>query len=327
MMAMHARVLILLSVLALSSGCTSPDDAFSGAPTYYQDVAPLMAEHCWSCHSEGNIAYLPLTKYEYASTAAKLVVDATQSGRMPPYHVDASGDCQTFVDDRTLSVDDLELLASWAEAGAPAGEEAPLPEVAGLPELAEVTTTLDPGESYAPSPALDDDYRCFIVDPEITSDKFLTAYRVRPGVLAQVHHVVLYSIDNVAEATLATQLDAAESGPGYTCFGGSGTGAGRTLAGWAPGTGATEYPAGTGLRVIGGQKLIMQVHYNQSAVTAVEPDRTTIELTLKDSVAEEAIITGTLDISLQLAPGMASTTESAALPVPPLARDLKIYGA
>jgi Copper type II ascorbate-dependent monooxygenase, C-terminal domain len=321
----HAKCLALVAV-SLACGCSNSTDAFSDGPTFYQDVAPLMAEHCWSCHSEGNIAYLPLTSYARASAAAELIVDVTESGRMPPYHVDASGDCQSFRDARTLSDRQLELLADWADAGAPAGDETPLPHAAPPTELSEVSVTLDPGESYVPDPALDDDYRCFLVDPAITSDRFLTAYRVRPGELAEVHHVLLYSTDNAAEAARAAQLDAAEPGPGYTCFGGSGTGAGRTLAGWAPGTGATRYPEGTGLRVIGGQPLIMQIHYNQNAVSATRPDHTVIELTLADRVDKEAIITGTLDLSLQLAPGNAELVQSAALPVPPLTSKLEIYG-
>ena len=32
-----------------------------------------------------------------------------------------------------------------------------------------------------PQPGLDDDYRCFIVDPAIDTDMFLTAYEVLPG--------------------------------------------------------------------------------------------------------------------------------------------------
>jgi copper type II ascorbate-dependent monooxygenase-like protein len=303
-------------------GCTasSSDDA----PTYHGDVAPLMAQHCVSCHSEDNIAPFVLTRYEPARQMAPFIKTAVETRTMPPFHVDDSGACQSFQGAR-LSDDDIETIAAWVDAGAPEGEPAEEPlEAPEHPTLDNVSSTLDPGIEYTPNPALADDYRCFIVDPMIDTDQFLTGFEVHPGEPSQVHHVVLFSVDTAAELAVAHELDDAEEGPGYTCFGASGTGpAARSLGVWTPGTPATRYPEGTGLRVVGGMPLVMQVHYNNGKL----PDRTTVLLSLEPSVAREALITGVFDLQLDLVPGNAAVEESAAAPVPPLAVPVTIHGA
>ena len=40
-----------------------------------------------------------------------------------------------------------------------------------------------------------DEYRCFLVDPQLPGDRFLTGYDVRPGNDAIVHHVLVMPVD------------------------------------------------------------------------------------------------------------------------------------
>jgi hypothetical protein len=248
---------------------------------------------------------------------AAFIKTAVEARTMPPVAIEDSGSCQTFRGARRLTDDEIAIIGDWVDAGAPEGD--PPDEPLGLPardSLKSVTTTLDAGVDYTPNPMLADDYRCFLVEHGFAEDRFLTAYEVHPGQPSEVHHVVLYSVDTAAELATAIELDEAEPGPGYTCFGASGTGpAARSLAVWAPGTGATRYPDGTGLRVVGGLPLIMQVHYNRGTI----PDRSTIALTLEEQVSREALITGVFDLQLDLQPGNASAEESAGVAMPALA--------
>jgi hypothetical protein len=315
------RIVASIVGAGLLAGCGNEYE--SDAPTYYQDVAPILAQNCLSCHSPGGIAPLPLGSYAEAQVAATRIAAETAARRMPPFHVDNSGDCGTFRDARWLDDDAIATLGSWSAAGAPEGTEAPAPSVPLLPTLANVSVTVDAGSAYTPRTGADDDYRCFLVDLAIDRDHFLTGYEVKPDAVSQVHHVVLYSVDSAAEQAIAEGLDAAEDGPGYTCFGGSGTGAGRSLAVWTPGAGATSYPEGTGLRVVGGRPLIMQIHYNRGTL----PDRSAVDLTLVESVEKEAFFTGTFDISLALTPGMEHIEQTAALPLPALPGPMQIHGA
>ncbi|MEZ4439349.1 MAG: hypothetical protein R3B72_09685 [Polyangiaceae bacterium] len=313
-----------LAVAALLVGCGGETATTTPTgPTYHGDVAPILADHCLGCHGADGIGPLSLHDYASASNAAAAVADATREGRMPPFHALDDGSCRSFVDGPTISDEQIATLSRWAEAGAPEGEPIPPPMRSAGPELREVSAVLDPGADYLPGTTeADDDYRCFIVDPKLDQDRFLVAYRVDAGVPRAVHHVVLYAVADTAEAAEVQALDDADPGLGYRCYGGPGTAESRSLAAWAPGTQATRYPEGTGLRLLADLPLVMQVHYSRGG----EPDRTTMALELTDTVAEEAIITGVFDVSLELPPGQASVSQTAALPLPPLDKPLRLYG-
>lgn len=286
----------------------------SVAHTYEEDVAPILARQCLGCHRTGGIAPFALGSYTEARAHAAAIADSTATRRMPPFLIDNSGACNTFVDTPWLTEREIETIGRWVELGAPrgepsaaqsqaevaappGGEEAPAP-----PPPIVVGATLDPETDYQPREELGDDYRCFLVDPGNTEDRFLTGYEVVPGDPSIVHHVILYSIDDDGGMSRAVQLDAEEPGPGYTCFGTSGLSiqSSRAVAAWAPGTAATRYPAGTGIRLHGGRRAIMQVHYNTE--NGVGPDRTRIHLELAPAVDRPAEILAVADLALN-APG------------------------
>ena len=141
-------------------------------------------------------------------------------------------------------------------------------------------------EDYTPSAPTGsgtDDYRCFMLDPKVTSDQFITGFNVLPGNPDVVHHVILFRVpaDLVAEAE---QKDAATPGQGWTCFGNSGLGSGVEiddapwLGAWAPGGSEQVYSKGFGEKLGKGSRVIMQVHYNLLA--GKSPDRSAAELRL-----------------------------------------------
>ena len=61
------------------------------------------------------------------------------------------------------------------------------------------------------------------------------------------------------------------------------------IGSWAPGSHGTDFPPDTGLPVEPGSKIVLQVHYNTLAAGA-QPDRTSIDVRLADSVGKEAWI-------------------------------------
>jgi hypothetical protein len=320
MNSMRHATLPLLFVAACSGESVTAKPG--SAPTYHQEVAPVLAENCLVCHRDGGIAPISFEDYETARAWAPLIKAATASRTMPPWIVSDRSDCQSYAHSRALRDDEIALLGAWADAGAPEGEPAAPPATPEPTDLDDPSVILDAGADYTPRADLEDDYRCFVVDPAVAGDRFLTAYQVHPDAVEEVHHVVLYAIDSDAEEAKAHELDAAEDGPGYTCFGGAGTGGGRVLAVWTPGTGATRYPAGTGLRLFAGRELVMQIHYNRPT----RADRSSIALELASAVAAEAILTSVADPSLSLPPGQASVKQTAAWPVPPLAAPVKLRG-
>ena len=291
---------------AASSGSTSSGGL--GAPTYYEDVAPILVKHCGGCHASGSIAPFPLETYEDAASIADLLVKTTASRTMPPFRADNSGACNTFADARWLSDAELGTIADWATGGVLQGDPAnappkPKPELG----LANVGATLDMGLSYTPPIDAPDDYRCFLVDPKLASTKYLTGFDVVPGDPRVVHHVVVFVPTDDQAVADAEALDAMDATPGWSCFGGADVNANLSVA-WAPGVPATHFPAGTGLEIPAGRKVILQMHYNVSQGSF--PDRTRVDLELAGAVDHVAHIEPLVDFNLLLAPKLADASTS-----------------
>ncbi len=146
--------------------------------------------------------------------------------------------------------------------------------------------TLTMPAAYTPAAPNDtgtDDYRCFLLDPQLADDVYLTGTFVQPGNASVVHHVILFSAppSQVAEAEA---LDAADPGEGWTCFGGSGLrgdnglDSAPWLGAWAPGGRESVSPAGYGKLLGHGTQVIMQVHYNLLAGTSPDVSSTLLRV-------------------------------------------------
>ena len=154
----------------------------------------------------------------------------------------------------------------------------------------------------APTGVGTDDYRCFLLDPKIAADSFITGFDVRPGNPDVVHHVILFRVppDLVGQAE---RKDADTPGEGWTCFGGSGIDDGSIydapwLGAWAPGGAEQVYAAGLGERFDAGARIVMQVHYN--LVNGVEPDTSAAKLRLTRDPSTTALETRLLPAPVEL---------------------------
>jgi Copper type II ascorbate-dependent monooxygenase, C-terminal domain len=162
---------------------------------------------------------------------------------------------------------------------------------------------------YVPSPPNGgtDDYRCFLLNPDLRTAAYLTGSEFLPQNSAIVHHAIFFRV-SPSDVTQARNLDAQSPGEGWTCFGGTGIEAAdgpaasldgdgpAWLAAWAPGGGEAVAPAGTGYALQPGSGIVMQVHYNLLAFggKAPGPDRSGIQLRLRDGTAKLAPLQTTL---------------------------------
>ena len=290
------------------------DDASTGAevdpdaPTFYGDVLPVVIENCAVCHQEGGIGPFALESYETARDLAEVIALQTSQRLMPPFTVDNSGECNTFVDARWLDQDQIDVFAAWAEAGAPEGDPTlAQPELPPIPTLeADDTTEFATPAGYQPIPDTTgtnglDDYQCFLMDPGVGDQtRYLTGYEVAPGNPTVTHHLVGFLVDLEAEGGLfgtngdiiQTLDEASPDQPGWDCYGGPGNAVipiGTPIT-WAPGSGALEFPEGTGIPIPPGHGLVVQMHYNLAYGDG--EDSTTIRLAWADEVEREAVMSG-----------------------------------
>ena len=241
---------MLSPLLMTLFACTSPggetplDDSAASSPelSWHQDARPIIESHCLSCHSLDAEVSFPLETYDQVAGAKAGIADAVSSGRMPPWL--ASGDCNDYAYDISLSEDEKATLLDWIELGAPEGD--PETSIAGELLEREPMERVDvelPLPSYVPNEAADDDYRCFPFALDIDEPGYVTGYEILPENPGLVHHVVLYTADaDMYEAFL--ELDEAEDGAGYTCYGSPGLlgNDAAWIGAWAPGavTGALK---------------------------------------------------------------------------------------
>lgn len=280
-------------ILALASaipllGCSSEPDTSdaqtegpAAGPTFHKDVAPILQKHCQGCHSPGEIAPFSLTEYADAKQVADLLVARTEDRSMPPWGAIETDECTPrfgWKDDARLSDAELATLKGWKDAGAPEGDPKDAPASAGTKdsEWESANLTLEPKKAFLASGGADQ-LRCFVIDPKLTQDTYVSGLNVIPGNPKVVHHVGVF-IDRYGESEALADADG-----GYQCFSSAGFQSAQVLGIWVPGGGPSEYPPDTGFLVPAGSKLVMQVHYHPAGTEAA-PDLTRMQLRFLDEV-------------------------------------------
>ncbi|MFV8750392.1 hypothetical protein ACNOYE_07560 [Nannocystaceae bacterium ST9] len=284
---------------------TDTDTGSELAPTYWQDVAPIYFDNCVTCHSEGGIGPFVLDDYASAATWAPAAASAVESRQMPPWLVTSDGSCGDWANSKALEQAEIDTILAWVAADMPEGEPRDDLQVPEQPSLGgdafEIVTP-----EFEPAPqggvfAEFDEYRCFLFDPELEQDKFLTGYEVTPGNQALVHHVLTMPVDpdEVVDAEGTTNLQVIEAldaeSPdrlGWPCFGAAGDNV--SVRGipvtWAPGQGLVDFPEGSGARIGAGDLLVTQIHYNMADPDVIgQTDSSMVRMRLEDSVEREGI--------------------------------------
>ena len=130
-----------------------------------------------------------------------------------------------------------------------------------------------PGGAYRPEPAAGslEDYRCFLLDPDLDADSYLTGSGFLADNQLVVHHAIVYRVDPERVAD-AQDKDDADDDTGWSCFGGPGVEStgdpiaalddAAWLSAWAPGGGESTFREGTGMPIEAGSKVVLQVHYH-----------------------------------------------------------------
>jgi Copper type II ascorbate-dependent monooxygenase, N-terminal domain/Copper type II ascorbate-dependent monooxygenase, C-terminal domain len=288
------RAFVLGATVLLLAACGGggSDD---GPPSFVRDVAPILQSKCASCHRDGGIAPFSLESAQTAKAQAGAIAALVESRLMPPWPPGPASPDFAGQEERTLSAEQIETVMRWARSGASV-DGAALKAPAAEPPRAEgdervVELTLP--DAYTPSGETDD-YRCFLLDPELADDAFVTSAVIRPGAPRVVHHVILFRAEP-NQVDEAARLDAEHEGQGWPCFGGTGLDVGPSsltdagwIAAWAPGGEPVRYPAGTGSPLAAGSGVVMQVHYN--LLNGRSADRTAAVLTVApgDSALEPA---------------------------------------
>jgi len=274
--------------LGCSGNGSGPTLTTGGSVTFHKDVEPILQQHCDMCHVANGIAPMPLVTYEDSQPYAALMAAQTSSRAMPPWGAVSTPDCQppgSWKDDPTLSDGQIATLAAWSAAGAPEGDPADAPP-ALTPQpigLSGVNADLAPPAPWTLTSPSGDEFRCFVMDPQLAQTTYLNGSFVVPGNPLIVHHALVFTDPKAASRALVT--DAATQS--YDCFGGPGISQTALLAAWAPGGLPTDYPSNVGAELDAGTLLVMQVHYHPHVATDTPPsDQTHFQMRLVSTAPE-----------------------------------------
>lgn len=94
-----------------------------GAPTFADDIRPMLAKKCVACHSTGGMGPFNLQTYEQVRKRADLVRLVCLTGQMPP--TDARSDIGQLTPHQPLSPAELLAVQDWFRLGMPEGRKTP----------------------------------------------------------------------------------------------------------------------------------------------------------------------------------------------------------
>jgi peroxiredoxin len=232
----------------VAHGCLIHFDGGEGpdsAPvSYAQEIAPLLATKCLTCHSEGNIGSWAMSDFQHVKGMASMIEEVILTRRMPPW--DADPQFGKFENEASLTVAQAQILLRWIEQGALRGDG---------PDLL-ATTTIPPAEDWPlgkpdivvrlPRPQQIPatgvlEYRHIDVPAGNANEGWVGGAWVKPGNKQVVHHVI---------ARLKDEDDGKKRPEERQVF-----------AGWAPGSTQGWTPKGTGKFLPANARFEIELHY------------------------------------------------------------------
>ena len=209
---------------------------------YATQVAPVLADKCVSCHTQGGMGPFAMNSYDVVKGFAPMIRETIRTQRMPPYHSDNHG--AVWTDDMRLSDAQKKLVVNWIEAGSPRGAgKDPLPDAAkpapkwplGEPDVVLQVPTFDvPAVGIVA-------YQDRSIPTQLTEGKWLKA-TAWANATPTVHHALAGWIPNVDP-----------NGRGFSWN--------VALGGYGPGGAPNLTPADTGIYLPAGGSFAWQMHY------------------------------------------------------------------
>jgi hypothetical protein len=252
--------------------------------TWSEHVAPIVYNHCTSCHRPGEIGPFSLTNYNQAYSWGNMIQYVTEIRYMPAWKPDPNYGVK-YLKENYLQDDEVALIKAWVDGGMPQGDPALEPSLPQFPSGSQVGTPdlvlsfaqthMHPGTDY-------DEYRYFVIPTGLTEKKDLVALEMRPGNTQIVHHALFWADDTGTAAALDAQT------PEYGYDGSQVSGGGINnfddqLPGYVPGVRPHVLNNGIAQQVPANADLVVQIHY--APTTSDEPDSSTFNLFFADKPA------------------------------------------
>jgi len=270
---------------------------------YATQIAPILADKCVVCHTQGGLGPFAMNSYDVIKGFAPMIREVLRTKRMPPYHSDDHG--ATWTDDMRPTNAQVKSIVNWIEAGSPRGTgKDPLPDAAkpapkwplGEPDVIVQVPAFDvPATGVV-------DYQNRSIPTNLVEGKWLKA-TAWANATPTVHHALAGYIPRVDP-----------TGRGFSWN--------VALGGYGPGGAPNLTPDNTGIYLPPGGSYAYQMHYTPVG----KPTTDTTEVGYyfyKEQpkfILRQASIT---DFSIEIPPGNGRHMETAYLEFP---HDAEVFG-
>lgn len=155
--------------------------------SFHQNVAPLLKQHCTSCHHQKGPAPFALETYNDVSKRASFILEVIEKKYMPPYPADPL--FREHANANILLEDEIEIIRNWIKEGKPEGKiisknSGLLPAITKIiPDL-----SLHPSRPFVIPGDNKEKFKIFVVPTNLSQSKFVSAVEYIPGNARRTHH-------------------------------------------------------------------------------------------------------------------------------------------
>jgi hypothetical protein len=228
--------------------------------TYTEDIAPILESHCVRCHNENGIAPWSMTDYNTILGWSSMMKEVLISKRMPPWKADPY--IGEFENSFAIEDSNVRKIIQWIDGGMSYGNGVdPLTSIdikdkgwqAGSPDkIVTLKNEIVPASKLIP-------YRYQQIDLDLEEDTWLRGVEIKPGNSKVVHHIVLTNTETNKQS-LITSRKTLPWTDNYIALGG---GADQL----------TMFPENTGVLLLKGTVLTIQIHYTPIGKEVIDQTR------------------------------------------------------
>ena len=183
-----------------------------GGPTFTRDIAPILSEHCWTCHRPSGAGPFSLLSYQEVRRRATQIATVTSRRVMPPWKSEPGHG--EFVGERRLSPTQIQRIQTWVDQGTPEGDPAdmpPLPAWRDGWQLGQPDLVVELPQPYTLRASGADVLRNFVIPVPVTSRRYVRGIEFLPGSSNIIHHATM----RIDQSKASQQLDDEDPQPGY----------------------------------------------------------------------------------------------------------------
>jgi hypothetical protein len=261
---------VLLACFVMGIVATAASNAATA--TFNKDVLPILQKNCQSCHRTGEMAPMSLLTYSEARPWAKAIKAAVVTRKMPPWFAETGH--ARLANDRSLSEAQINTLVSWADNGAPEGDEKDKPQAMAFQDGWNIKPDMIvemPKEFHVAATGTIN-YQDILVKANFPEDTWVVAAEMRAGNPKVVHHMRA-----LVRPPGSKFMANAVPGEAYETVSGDMKDGTDLLGKYNPGLGAQSFDVdGSAKFVPKGSDIVFNIHY--TAIGTAATDRSKVGL-------------------------------------------------